>query len=246
MSEPRRIGYGPDPAQFGELSLPRRAEHAGTVVIVHGGFWRVLYELDLGRPLATDLVAHGFAVWNIEYRRIGNGGGWPSTADDVSTAIDHLALLDTDTSAVVAVGHSAGGHLAVWAAGRPAAGVRLTAAVAQAGVLDLVGAHQQGLGRGAVADLLGGGPAAVPERYAAADPLGAAPLTVPVLCVHAGADDIVPISQSESYVAAAAGRATLCEVPGDHFTVIDPQHESWAAVRSALPDLLAGRLPSTS
>jgi pimeloyl-ACP methyl ester carboxylesterase len=134
----------------------------------------------------------------------------------------------------------------VWAAGRPAAGVRLTAAVAQAGVLDLVGAHQQGLGRGAVADLLGGGPAAVPERYAAADPLGAAPLTVPVLCVHAGADDIVPISQSESYVAAAAGRATLCEVPGDHFTVIDPQHESWATVRSALPDLLAGRLPSTS
>lgn len=246
MSEPRRVGYGPHPAQFGELSLPPRPEHPGTVVVVHGGFWRARYALDLGRPLAADLAAHGFTAWNIEYRRVGDGGGWPATADDVATAVDHLAVLGVDTSRVVAVGHSAGGHLAVWAAGRTGARVPLAAAVAQAGVLDLVGAHQQHLGRGAVADFLGGTPAAVPHRYAAADPLAAAPLPVPVLCIHARADDTVPIGQSETYVGAAAGRAGLRVVDGDHYTVIDPQHDSWAIVRAALPDLLAGRLPSTA
>jgi acetyl esterase/lipase len=244
VSEPRRISYGRDPAQFGELSLPRRAEHAGTVVIVHGGFWRARYELDLGRPLAADLAARGFTAWNVEYRRLGNGGGWPATADDVGAAIDRLAELDVDTSGVVAVGHSAGGQLVVWAAGRSETRVPLTAAVSQAGVLDLVGAHRERLGSDAVAAFLGGRPAELPERYRAADPLVAAPLDVPVLCVHARADDTVPISQSENYVAAAAGRAVLRDEPGDHFTVIDPLHRSWAVVRDALPDLLAGRLPS--
>ena len=244
MSEPRRISYGSDPAQFGELHLPPRAEHPGTVVIVHGGFWRARYELDLGRPLAADLAAHGFTAWNIEYRRVGNGGGWPTTARDVAAAIDRLAAVDVDTSGVVAVGHSAGGHLAVWAAGRTEAGVRLSGAVSQAGVLDLVGAHRERLGSGAVAAFMGGHPDEFPQRYLAADPLRAAPLDVPVLCVHAPADDTVPISQSEAYVAAAAGQASLLAEPGDHFTVIDPQHRSWAVVRDGLPDLLAGRLPT--
>lgn len=243
MSEPRRILYGPDPAQFGELYPPGRGEQAGTAVIVHGGFWRARYALDLGRPLAADLATHGFAVWNIEYRRVGNGGGWPVTADDVAAAIDRLAELDVDTSAVVSIGHSAGGHLAVWAAGRTNARVPLTAAVSQAGVLDLVAAHREQLGSGATAAFLGGPPDEVPERFRAADPLAAAPLSVPVLCVHARADDTVPISQSETYVAAAAGRAVLRDVPGDHFTVIDPTHSSWVLVRAALPALLAGRLP---
>jgi len=244
VSEPRRISYGSDPAQFGELYLPQRAEHPGTVVIVHGGFWRARYALDLGRPLAADLVAHGFAAWNIEFRRVGNGGGWPTTAGDVAAAIDRLAELDVDTTRVVAVGHSAGGHLAVWAAGRAEAAVPLAGTVSQAGVLDLVAAHRERLGSGAVDAFVGGSPDEFPEQYLAADPLRAAPLDVPVLCVHARADDTVPISQSEAYVAAAAGRASLRIEPGDHFTVIDPQHRSWAVVRDALPDLLAGRLPT--
>jgi acetyl esterase/lipase len=238
-----RSRYGPDPAQFGELYRPREPAHPGVVVVVHGGVWRARYDLALGRPLAADLAAHGFTAWNVEYRRVGNGGGWPVTADDVGAAIDHLATLDVDTSGVVTIGHSAGGHLAVWVTGRATPLVPVTAAVAQAGVLDVRRALRNGLGGGAVAAFLGGPPDEVPDHYRAADLLAAAPPPVPVLCVHARADDVVPIRQSEAYVAAAGNQAILREQPGDHFTVIDPQHGSWALVRDALPDLLAGRLP---
>lgn len=120
--EPSRHPYGPDPAQYGELWLPAGAlpadPQAGTVVIIHGGFWRARFDLSLGRPLAADLAARGYAVWNLEYRRAGAGGGWPATFEDVAAGIDMLADLPVDTSRLVAVGHSAGGHLAVWAAGR--------------------------------------------------------------------------------------------------------------------------------
>lgn len=109
--------YGPDPAQFGELWLPGTAP-GETVVLVHGGFWRARYDLSLGRPLAADLVRRGYAVWNLEYRRAGAGGGWPATFEDIAAGIDHLADLPVGTSRVVAIGHSAGGHLAAWAAGR--------------------------------------------------------------------------------------------------------------------------------
>lgn len=253
---PNRIAYGADKSQFGELSRPATREQPGTVVIVHGGFWRAQYGLDLGRPLAADLVARGHTCWNIEYRRVGAGGGWPATLHDVAAAIDHLHDLDVDTDHVVAVGHSAGGHLAVWAAGRaglpagaPGAAplVNLTGVVAQAGVLDLAVAQRTGVGGTAVPDLLGGAPGVVPERYRLADPIAAVPVPPPVLCVHARGDDVVPFAQSEAYVSAAGaagGRAALHEVPGDHFTVIDPADGAWSVVREALPALLAGRLPS--
>lgn len=242
-----RVPYGPGADQFGELHLPTTAAHPGTVVIVHGGFWRARYGLELGRPLAADLVRHGFTCWNIEYRRVGNGGGWPATVDDVSAAIDHLIRLDVDTSHVVTVGHSAGGHLAAWAAGRHEPVVAVTAVVSQAGVLDLTAAARGRVGQTAVPDLLGGMPDDRPEVYRLADPIAQVPLAVPVLCVHARGDDTVPYAQSEAYVAAATeagGAAALQEVPGDHFTVIDADHASWAWTRQALPPLMAGRLPA--
>lgn len=251
-----RIAYGPDRAQFGELYRPASVQHVGTVVIIHGGFWRAEYAAVLGRPLAADLCTRGFTCWNVEYRRVGNGGGWPATLADVAAAIDHLAELDVDTSAVVTVGHSAGGHLAVWAAGRdgvpsgaPGARPRLrvTAAVSQSGVLDLATAARDRVGDTAVPDLLGGGPADVPERYEVADPMRQIPLRQPVMCVHPRADESVPYAQSEAYVAASASagaRAILREVPGDHMALIDIAAPAWAVVREALPDLLAGRLPS--
>jgi acetyl esterase/lipase len=254
-SDPQRIPYGDGPAQFGELSRPARAEHRGTVVVIHGGFWRGTHGLELGRPLVADLVARGHTCWNIEYRRVGSGGGWPATLDDVAAAIDRLADLDVDTSALVTVGHSAGGHLATWAAGRPALptgapgadpAVRVTGVVSQAGVLDLATAARTRVGETAVPDLLGGGPADVPDRYLVADPVGVVPLAAPVLCVHARGDAVVPFAQSVAYVdaaRAAGGTALLREVPGDHFTVIDPADAGWAVVRAALPGLLAGRLP---
>ena len=234
-----RIAYGRHAAQFGELYRPREVRHDGVVIVLHGGFWRTRYDLGLGRPLAADLAGHGFTAWNVEYRRVGDGGGWPTTGEDVAAAIDQLAELDVDSTRAVAVGHSAGGQLAVWAAGQTGGRVPLAGAVAQAGVLDLGAAYRERLSNGAVAEFLGGTPETVPDHFRAADPLAAAPLAVPVLCVHARADDNVPFAQSEAYVA-AGDTARLVEVPGDHFTVIDPRHESWALVRGALPELMAG------
>jgi acetyl esterase/lipase len=243
--------YGSDPSQFGELYRPD-GESRGTAVVIHGGFWRARYDLSLGRPLADDLVARGYTVWNLEYRRVGTGGGWPGTFDDVAAGIDHLDELGVDTSRVVTIGHSAGGHLATWAAGRanlpddaPGASPRVvvTAVVSQAGVLDLVGCAEHGVGGQAAPDLMGAMPSELPEHYRLADPLSAVPLAVPVLCVHAPADDNVPFSQSVDYVNAArqAGAVARLEaVAGDHFTVIDRTSAAWRVVVDALPELLAG------
>ena len=146
MDDVERIAYGSDPSQFAELTRPSGASR-GVVVVIHGGFWRAQYDLSLGRPLAASLAEEGWTAWNLEYRRVGNGGGWPQTPDDVSAGIDALAEVDgLDLSRVVTLGHSAGGHLAVWAAGRQRlepwrdAKVPVTAAISQAGVLDLAGA----------------------------------------------------------------------------------------------------------
>ena len=225
------FAYGDDPSQFGELSLPEGTPR-GVVVVIHGGFWKAEYDLSLGRPLAASLVEEGWAAWNIEYRRVGDGGGLPETFDDVAAAIDKLAELGVDTATVITLGHSAGGHLAVWAAGRDQyddwpAKVKVTGVVSQSGVIDLVGASELGLGGGAVEALLGH-PATTAD--ANVDPLQQVPLGVPVYCVHGTGDDIVPISQSESYVAAATAagaQAELSKVDGDHFVVIDPTSDAW-------------------
>ena len=247
-----RHAYGDDPSQFGELYLPDRPRRPGTVVIIHGGFWKAQYDLDLGRPLATDLVARGYRVWNLEYRRVGNGGGWPATFDDVAAGVDALADLDMDTSSVVAIGHSAGGHLAVWAAGRrklphgvPGSRplVDVTAVVSQAGVLALRSCAAQALGGDAARMMMGGMPEDLPDEYRIADPLSGVPIPAPVICVHSRADDVVPFGQSVEYVTAATaagGTARLDEVVGDHFTVIDPSSAAWQLTVAALPALLSG------
>ncbi len=225
----RRHTYGDDPSQFGELTLPD-GDPRGVVVVIHGGFWRAEYGLDLGRPLAASLAASGWAAWNLEYRRVGNGGGAPATFDDVASGIDALRDLDVDLGTVVTLGHSAGGHLATWAASRGrdprwADGVDVTHVVAQAGVVDLRVADADGLGGGAVRAFLGDGP--VEAVY---DPVQQVPLDVPVWCVHGTEDVIVPISQSQSYVdaaTAAGATAELVAVDGDHFVVIDPTSAAW-------------------
>ena len=232
---PERIRYGDDASQWADLYRPDGASR-GVVVVVHGGFWRARYDLDYGRPLAVDLAAHGFAAWNIEYRRVGNGGGWPTTCDDVAAGIDRLAdVPGLDLSGpVVTLGHSAGGHLATWAASRGRSDrwwpvrVPVTAVVSQAGVLDLRRAHAERQGDGAVQGFLGEPPG---PDHAAADPQQQLPLDVPVFCVHGRGDDVVPLHFSEAYVAAAraAGApAQLHVVDGDHFTVIDTASPAWA------------------
>lgn len=241
----RRIAYGDHVDQVGDLHLPAGDGPWPTVVLVHGGFWRLPWGLALMTPLARDLAGRGLAAWNIEYRRVGQaGGGWPGTLEDVAAAADAVAGLDgVDATRVVTVGHSAGGHLALWLAARhrispgaPGADprVRPWAAVSQAGVADLAGGAAARLGSGACEALLGGSPADVPERYAAASPLALLPLGVPQLLVHGDRDEAVPVGQSRAYATAAraAGDAVdLVELADvNHLDLIEPEHPAWAAV----------------
>jgi acetyl esterase/lipase len=261
---PTTLRYGPDPAQYAQLHLPPTDPTAGplpVVVVLHGGYWRAQYGLELGTPLAVDLTNTGVAALNVEYRRVGAGGGFPTTLDDVAAAVDLLAGSaaeealragrSLDPRRVVLLGHSAGGQLAAWAASRgrlqsPAPGVLPKVAprgvVAQAGVLDLVAAADQGLGAGAVVDLLGGTPATQAARYAIASPAALVAAPCPVVAVHGTADTTVPPDQSRRYVDAALaahGQARLRMLDGvDHFRLIDPVDPAWHAVRDEVMGLL--------
>jgi pimeloyl-ACP methyl ester carboxylesterase len=175
-------------------------------------------------PLVPSLVEDGWAVWAIEYRR---GTGAADTLADVRSAIDAAPVA---AGTVVGLGHSAGGHLVTWAA----AGGGFTHVVSQAGVLDLRAAYDAGLGDGAVEAFLGHPPG---PADAAVDPVQQVPLAVPVWCVHGRDDDVVPPSQSESYVEAAraaGATAELVEVEGDHFDVVDPGSDAWERQRALL------------
>ncbi len=239
------VRYGSHPDQSANLHVP--AADGGPfpcVILIHGGFWRDRWDRTLMTPLAIDLAERGYAAWNVEYRRVGQvGGGWPGTLDDIAAAADALAdIPEIDASRLVAVGHSAGGHLALWLGARTNGRVSLRAAVSQAGIADLAQGHTDDLGTGAIADLIGGSPAALPERYAHASPAARLPLGIGQLLIHGAADDIVPPSQSRVYyekARAAGDDIELVELPGaDHFDVVDPAHEAWLVVVQRLPRLL--------
>ena len=183
---PVASSYGDDPSQLAELTLPYGTPR-GVVVVIHGGFWKAAYDLSLGRPLAADLVERGWAALNVEYRRVGNGGGVPQTLDDVRAAIATLGTTGLDLGTVVTLGHSAGGHLATWAGHAVARG---DPRGAQAGVLDLVAADREGW----AAERCGPSSATPPARATwtstrvSSCPLGRTGL------VHARADDdTVPV-----------------------------------------------------
>nr|WP_225753326.1 alpha/beta fold hydrolase [Actinotalea sp. Marseille-Q4924] len=226
----------------------------GVVVLVHGGFWRAAYDRSLQDAVVEDLVGTGWAVWNLEYRPVGDGGGWPRTFEDAASGTDALADVAREAGLplhrVVAIGHSAGGTLAAWLgarhllpAGAPGADprVRPTAVCAQAGVLDMVTAAREDVGRGAVTDLLGSGPDEDPERYAVTSPAALVPSGVPVLALTGAEDDVVPPRQSAAFVAAAvrAGDdARLEVVPGEgHMEHLDPTAACWGAARRWLEAL---------
>jgi acetyl esterase/lipase len=214
----QRLDYGDDPSQYGVLY-----GEGPVAVLIHGGFWKAEYDLTLMNALAEDLVERGWAAWNIEFRRLGNGGGVPETLDDVSAAIDFLAELDVDRSRVVAIGHSAGGQLAAWAATRENPRVALTGVVSQAGVLDLQRAAELNLSNGVVDRFLRGAPTEV------ASPIERLPLGVPALLTHGGRDDIVPVEISERF-ARASGASLMVEPEEDHFGHLDPNNPLWKTV----------------
>jgi acetyl esterase/lipase len=241
---PRTVRYGTDPSQVGDLHLPGGPGPWPVAVVLHGGYWRVRYDRTLMDAVCADLAAHGWAAWNLEYRRIGGGpGGWPATFDDVSAGIDHLAALDApiDIRRVVSIGHSAGGHLALWAATRDRPRVAVTAAVGQAAVSDLAQASRLRLSDGAADELLGGSPDDVPERYAAASPAERLPLGVPLLLVHGAADDTVPVTFSIELHAAAVAAGDTCDLVvrerDGHFEHIDPSTPAWGTVIAWLREI---------
>jgi acetyl esterase/lipase len=270
------LRYGPGPDHVADLRLPAaawpgqaadrglaasrpgQAAAAPLVIFLHGGFWRAAYDRTHTGPLAIALAAEGFAVCAPEYRRTGQaGGGWPGTFDDVATAVDAIPALAAeaadgrvDPDRPLLAGHSAGGHLALWAASRhrlppgtpwamPAS--RFRGVVALAAVSDLILAHRQGLGNDAVAALMGGGPDARPRRFDLADPAGLLPVGTPVRLVHGQDDDIVPCNMSLDYAArarAAGDDAACAALPGvEHFALIDPLSRAWPEVAGAFQAL---------
>jgi acetyl esterase/lipase len=253
-----RIPYGSGPFRFGDLRLPDGAGPHPVVVVIHGGCWRNAFDLDHISPLSAALTDSGVATWTIEYRRIGDpGGGWPGTFQDVAAGIEHLDALAVrfplDRERVVLLGHSAGGHLALWWAGRrnlPAdSALRLPGAVVASGIVSLAGITDlrgysagEGSCNRAVPELLGGSPAEVPGRYAQASPVELLPLGVPQRLVHGTEDPIVPIAESERLAerARAAGDdARVVRIEGaGHFDVIAPFAPAWRSVLAAVRELL--------
>jgi acetyl esterase/lipase len=261
----QKLSYGPDAAQFAELRLPATGGYHPAVIVIHGGYWRAAYDLKHIGHLCAALVKEGFATWSIEYRRIGNpGGGWPGTLDDVREAAFRLLDASTglkdhiniDLDRVIVMGHSAGGQLALWLAkGFPEVcarlkgmrrvspdAIHLRGVVPLAPVADLKRAWELKLSSNVVDEFLGGSPTEVPERYRAASPIEMLPLGVPQRVIHGEHDDIVPISISRAYVAAAKSKgddATLIEPPGaGHFELIDPRSSAWPVVRDTCLGLL--------
>ncbi len=246
---PVRIQYREAADTFGDLYLPS----SGTgpypvVVLVHGGGWSQNRDLAQFDRQAKLLAGHGIAVWNVEYRRVNGAGGWPTTLTDVGDAVHALGGVvqwrsgnRLDLSRVHLAGHSAGGQLAAWAAGRPVDGVRIRSLTVLAAVLDP--AYAATAGRDLfVQRLLGGTPAEVPDRYRFASPMDNLPSGLAISAVHGDRDHVVADEQSRRYIAAAKVRNTaeLRILPGvGHAEFVDPDSSAWAAAESAILDHVA-------
>jgi len=255
------IAYGADPHQFGELWLPAGPGPFPVAVLIHGGCWRAdLPGTELMDYMAADLRGRGYAVWNLEYRRIGHtGGGYPGTFQDVANGIDHLRVLartwPLDLNRVVVSGHSAGGHLALWAAARdrlPAASplhvadpLPVRGVVALAGIADLAAYRATGPdacgGPSTIDSLVGAPGAGGRDLFADTSPPSLLPLGDRQIVISGAADPIVPPRFGQAYAAAAQAAgdpATSVVLKGaGHFELIDPTSAVWPAVAGAFADL---------
>ena len=233
----QRIAYGADPEQYGVLRLPIQDHKAPVIVLIHGGCWLQQFDLSYFEHWADWLNQLGYATWNIEYRRIGHAtGGWPGTFEDVQAALSALPNLPNtdrlDLSKVVLMGHSAGGHLALWLAAKNAESVGLQAVVGLAPITDL---RRYAAGGGscnqAVVPLMGGLPEELPQRYEQVSPAELGPLPVPSLLLSGRDDAIVPAQMLSDYARLAGGQAQLSLLDGQgHFDTAVPSQGSAAAV----------------
>ena len=250
-----RIHYGDDPLQFADLRLPPGEGPHPVAIFIHGGCWKAEFDITHSGKLTAALAQSGIATWSLEYRRVGNeGGGWPGTFLDVGNGADHLRAIagdySLDLNRVIAVGHSAGGHLALWLAARNRipGDVEIAAAdpVALRGVLAMAPAADLGYLYGTevcdhvVNGLMGGSPDDVPERYRWADPVQLGPDSIPqVLLFGKFDDDWNPAGERYLEVARTRGDAvrTIVAEESGHFEMIDPDSRTWPLVVGAVQEM---------
>ena len=259
-----RVTYGGASQQFGELRVPPGAGPHPVLVLIHGGCWHRSYGLGYFSHIADALMREtGAATWNIEYRRLGDpGGGWPGTFLDVANATDQIrALADRhhlDPKRVVAMGHSAGGQLALWLAARdqlPAGSapyrpnpLKLLGVVGLSAITDLSSfARPSGGCNAAVGELLGGPPERQVLRYQQASPQALLPLGVPQWLIQGVEDSIVPVASVRAYAQAAKDAGDTVEVSEiagtGHSDPVLPGSSAWPAVVSAVKAALAAPSP---
>lgn len=251
-----RIAFDDGPLQFGELRLPDGDGPHPVAIVIHGGCWLAQYDLQHVGALSEALTREGIAAWVLEYRRVGNaGGGWPGTFEDVARGADHVRELAKEyplnLDRVLAVGHSAGGHLALWLAGRARLNedealytpepIRVRGVLALAPAPDLAFLYREEVCGHVIDGLMGGSPEAFPERYRAGAPGELVPLGVPQRLVIGAYDEAWgPVGRRYFELAHAAGddvRVIEAKESG-HFEMIDPSTSTWPIVRDAARELL--------
>jgi acetyl esterase/lipase len=265
LTADHRIHYGPGAYQFGDLWLPQTGSPSlPLVVFFHGGWWQSEYDLGYAGYLCSALKKEGIATWSVEYRRVGEtGGGWPATFADAAAGFDYVATLarsyPLDLSRVITMGHSAGGHLAFWVAGRhhidrgseiyqPRPQIPLRGAIALAGAVDLrltidlsgysIYAHD----KEEVFALMGGRPQDLPDRYKSANPGDLLPFHVPQLLIQGTADDQIPPELPARWAEMSrrlGDSVTVSILPSaDHSDLVDPESQAWGSVRASIRKMI--------
>ena len=252
------IRYGGAPQQFAELRFPEGEGPDPLLFVIHGGFWQNRYDLSHTSHLCAALTRKGIVTCNLEYRRVGNPeGGWPETFRDLANGTDRIieevrSEKRVDVGRKAVLGHSAGGHLALWLTSMPSVPEgsevfcrpkhRITQSISLAGVCDLRQAWQDNLGHGAVAKLMGGSPDELPERYRAANPTELLPTGAKQILIHGTVDDIVPVSQSETFSqrgkSLGADTSLVRLKDTGHFELIDPESDAWNPVERVVMSML--------
>jgi len=261
-----RITYGSDPSQYAELRVPDGSGLHPLVILIHGGCFKAAYATaQYFGAMADALKEDRIATWNIEYRRLGQtGSGWPGTYLDVGQAVDHVRTIASeyhlDLGRVAVVGHSAGGHLAMWTAARrrlpKASELYVADPLPVRGVMDLAGPVDmtanipgyEALCRDTViSSVLGGTPAAVPDHYAQASAIKLLPLGIPQVLVLGTHEDYVPLALVDAYVHAATQAGDQVRrilIPGaGHFEIASPLAFTWPQIKPPIRALLDGKLP---